>query len=417
MNILLINHYAGSTKHGMEYRPYYLAREWTRQGHQVTIVASSFSHLRSKNPQVQSFWSEENVELVRYVWLKGLPYSGNGVRRILNMLGFLALLAFFSRHLSNEKPDLVIGSSTYPLDMLIASRIARKAGARLVFEVHDLWPLSPIELGGMSPKHPYIRLMQYAEDFAYRTSDAVVSLLPLAEPYMASRGLPPDRFVCIPNGIDLQEWDGEGMPLPSEHIAVIDELKRSGKFLVGYAGSHGVSNALDVLLDAAQRLQAQPIAFVLVGQGPLKPELRSRAAQMGLQNIHFLEAIPKGMIPSFLRRMDALYLGWRRCSLYRFGISPNKLLDYMAAGKPVVHSVEAGNDLVREAGSGFSTPAESPTAIAEEILKLRSMSQEERDRMGRRGRSFVEAHHRYGHLAMRFVEEVLKIPTSTRAGR
>lgn len=148
MNILLVNHYAGSVYHGMEFRPYYLGLEWVKAGHNVTVVAADCSHLRSKKVKLTDSLETENIDGINYVWLKTLDYTGNGVRRALNMASFVASLFRFSKRIiSIAKPDVVIASSTYPADIFPSRYIANKSNAKLVFEIHDLWPLSPMELG------------------------------------------------------------------------------------------------------------------------------------------------------------------------------------------------------------------------------------------------------------------------------
>ncbi|NTU90161.1 MAG: glycosyltransferase family 4 protein, partial [Actinobacteria bacterium] len=146
MNIILINHYAGGMKFGMEFRPYYFARRWVEMGHNITIVASSFSHLRNKNPDMEGKnYKEEDVDGIRYVWIAGNPYHGNGLGRIRNMFSFLrGLYAHKKKIIGKDIPDVVIASSTYPLDFYPARNIARLCGAKVVFELHDLWPLSPM---------------------------------------------------------------------------------------------------------------------------------------------------------------------------------------------------------------------------------------------------------------------------------
>jgi glycosyltransferase involved in cell wall biosynthesis len=407
MNILLIDHYAGSPRYGMEYRPYYFAREWVRSGHDVTVVAATFSHLRIQQPTVKSDWSEERIDGIRYLWLKTPSYKGNGPGRVRSMFCFTRKLWLGSRRLARQyRPNLVIASSTYPLDNVPARRIARFSYAKLVYEVHDLWPLSPMELGGMSPHHPFIMLMQWAENYAYRHSDRVVSLLPVAIGHMQEHGMAPEKFCYIPNGVSLDEWTGDDGSLPEEHQTVLRQLKEEGRFLVGYAGGHALSNALDCLLDAAQRLQGKPVSIVLVGRGVEKERLQRKAREMGLANVAFLPPVPKRLMPSVLREFDACYLGWARSPLYRFGVCPNKLLDYMMAGKPVIHAIEAGNDLVADANCGISLPPEDPDALAAAIVEMSTKSREERAAMGQRSKAFVTAHHLYPHLADKFLNAV-----------
>jgi glycosyltransferase involved in cell wall biosynthesis len=407
MNILLINHYAGSTKYGMEYRPYYLAREWANVGHKVVIVSASFSHLRSKNPKIDNEIQEEIIDGIKYIWIKTPEYKGNGVKRVINMFGFVWKLTKNSKKFAKEiNPNVVIASSTYPLDIYPAYLISRFSKAKLIFEVHDLWPLTPIELGAMPKWHPFIVMMQIAEDFAYRKADKVISILPKALEYMVSRGLDPKKFVYIPNGIDINEWQSFNTHLPQEHEEIIERLKREGKFLVCYSGSHGISNALDYFVESAIYLRDLPIALVLVGQGLEKEKLQKYVVEHNFNNVIFLPSVPKNSIPNLLSKMDILYIGWRRSPLYRFGISPNKLFDYMMAGKPVIHAIEAGNDLVQESGCGISVPPEDPVAIAEAIKKLLIMSPIEREEMGRRGREYVIKNHDYRILAKKFLEAI-----------
>jgi len=405
MRILYLNHYAGSPRHGMEFRTYYLAREWVRAGHEVNIVAADYSHLRQKNPRVSGKYADEMIDGIRYTWCRTPKYTGNGLGRVRNIFSFLGkVMGLSKRFFSEWRPDVVIASSTYPLDTVPAAWIAGKTGAKLIYEVHDLWPLTPVEVGGMSPKHPFIRLLQWAEDFGYRKADTVVSMLPCAKSYMVEHGMAPDKFVYIGNGVDVAEWQEGGGHLPSGHLGLLAELKTQQRFLVGYAGGHGLANALDYLLDAAEEMQHDPVTFVLLGDGPDKEALQQTARARGLANVHFLPAIAKPLVPQFLAEMDALFIGWRKLPIYRFGINPNKLFDYLMAARPVLHSVEAGNDLVKEAGAGISVAAEDALAIADGVRALMALSPEARRQMGQQGRAAVLERHDYRVLAQRFID-------------
>lgn len=406
MNIILINHYAGSNIHGMEFRPYYLAREWVKMGHNVTIIAASFSHLRQKNPDI-SVITEEFIDGIRYIWLPVNKYQGNGVRRFKNMLAFIYQLYKNLGKFIGLKPDVVIASSTYPLDSYPAYKLAKKTGAKFVFELHDLWPLSPMELGGMSKWHPFIMLMQKAEDFWCTHADKVVSILPKTEEYLRTRGLKDGKFCHIPNGIVLSEYNNV-LPLKADYAERLDKLHNSGKFLIGFAGAHGIANALNVLLYAIEKLQNTNAYFVLVGQGQEKENLKALAQKMKLDNVLFLDSISKKMVPAFLNKMDVLYIGWQNKPIYRFGISPNKLIDYMMASKPILHSVTAGNDLVQEANCGISVPAEDVDAVADAIKKFMVMSKAELSALGKNGKEYVIKHHDYKVLAEKFIAWVEK---------
>ena len=405
MQILLVDHYAGSLRHGMEYRPFYLSREWVRLGHDVTIAAASCAHVRTVAPEVSGDVTEEEIDGVRYLWFRTPGYSGNGLRRVVNMFAFTGQLLRHRNMLASKCRDgAVIASSTYPLDTFPARRIARSAKATLIFEVHDLWPLSLIELGGMSPFHPFVALLQVAENFAYRHADKVVSILPKAERHMQRHGLAPGRFVCIPNGVETGEWDAGLGKLPAPHSEVLRRAKAGGVFTVLYAGAHGIANALDYVIRAAATLRGRPVTFVLVGQGPEKSNLQRLASEEGAANVVFLPPVAKRDIPALLSAADALLISWHRRPIYRFGVSPNKLIDYMMAGKPVIQAIDAGNDMVSESGCGFTVPPEDPAAIADAVVRLMNLSDAERADMGARGHSYVLARHDYRVLATQFLE-------------
>jgi glycosyltransferase involved in cell wall biosynthesis len=403
MNILYLNHYAGGPRWGMEYRPYYLAREWVRMGHRVQMLAADYSHVRATQPMA----GDETADGIAYRWVRTPAYQGNGLGRVKNIWAFLrAVWADTPRLVRDFKPDVVIASSTYPMDIWVARRIAKRAGARLVFEVHDLWPLSPIELSGMSRHHPFIMLCQAAEDAAYRHADVVVSMLPKVHGHMASRGLDLRKLHIVPNGITLDEWQGEPVPLRNDVAQALAAAHAAGRTVVGYAGSMGLPNALDTLLDAAALLRTAPLQIVLVGSGHEQARLAQRVADEGLDHVRFLPPIPKAQIPSFLTAIDIAFIGWQRVPIYRFGIAPNKLMDYMMAGCAVLHAVEAGNDPVAEAGAGLTVAPESPEAVADGLQRLAALDAADRHAMGDRGRAFVLAHHTYPVLARRFLEAV-----------
>jgi len=412
MNILLINHYAGSPIFGMEHRPYYMAREWIKAGHAVTIVASSFAHTRHTNPETSGPITRKEIDGIHYVWLRTPVYHGNNLGRVINMATFVLMLY---RHLpdltKNCPPDVVIASSTYPLDFYPARWIAHRFKARLAFEIHDLWPLTLKELGGMSRFNPFIAIMQAAEDAWCRDCDVAVSILPFTYRYLRTRGLSPEKFVHVPNGIDIDEWTKASSPLPAEHQSFLDRERGGGRFIVGYAGAHGKANVLDVLVDAAALLKEHPIDLVLVGAGPERERLMARAEQQGLANLHFLNSVPKAAIPVWLGEMDCLYMGLQHSPLYAFGVSPNKLFDYMMSGRPIVYAISSGNDSVQDAGCGVTVRAEDPRAVADGILKLYRASLDDRLAMGRRGREYILARHTYPQLAARFLDALSQVPS------
>ncbi len=403
MNILLINHYAGSPQHGMEFRPYYLAREWVKVGHNVRILAGSYSHIRAKQPAgIEGRHATQQIDCIDYCWYRTPSYRGNGVGRVKSMLYFMGSLWRDAKAIANEfKPDVVIASSTYPMDIWPAERIAKLAGAKLVYEVHDLWPLSPMELGGMSRWHPFIVWVQWAEDYAYKKAQRVVSMLPMTLEYMVSRGMSPDKWAYVPNGVDLKEWRIRA-PISTETSAALEAVRARGLPMLCYAGTHGLANALDVLLDASVLLKGQ-VEVVLVGTGPERDRLLQRVEDEGMENVTMLPSVPKACMPALLAEIDIAFIGLLPEPLFRFGISPNKLFDYMMAGKPIIQSISAGNDPVTEVGCGITVPPNQPAAIAAAALKIAAMSSAQKGEMGKKGEAFIQAERTYAVLAENFL--------------
>lgn len=398
-SLWIVNQYTGSPRHGMEYRHFFLGRELVARGHRVTIISGSYSHLFSHPPDVRAGRTLETIDGVEYCWLRLPRYQGAGAGRLANMLTFAARL--FSPALRGlPRPDAVVVSSPSPFPILPGARWARRHDAKLVFEVRDIWPLTLVALDRMSERHPLVVGMQWLERFAYRRSDKVVSLLPDALPHMAEHGLEPERFAYIPNGVNPADYESE-RPLGE----AVQSRFPGGKFVVGYVGSMGPANALEAFLEAAALLRDQPeIAFLMVGDGRSRPALQARARRLALRNVAFVERIPRDEVPPVLHACDVLFVGLQHNELYRFGVSPNKVFDYMCAGKPVIQAVSAGHDLVADAGCGVSVEAENPAAIAQAVMKLHGMSAAERERLGRSGQDFVHRHHTYAVLAERYEE-------------
>lgn len=405
MRIMLINHYAGSPSMGMEYRPYYLARQWKKLGHEVVIIASSQAHVRNIQPIISKSFTTEIIDDIEYLWIKTPEYIGNGFKRVLNMQSFSSQIKSNARQLAKDyKPDLVIASSTYPLDNYAAHRIAKISGGKYFYEVHDLWPLSPMEIGGMSRYNPFIVWMQYAENYAYKNCDKLISMLPVTKEHMAAHGLNLTKWRYIPNGIVVDEWERK-MPLNSEIRGQIQEIRKNYKLLVAYTGSLGLANAMDSLVKAAPGLAKLGMAVVVVGDGPEKRNLKDLKNRFNASNVYFIDPIVKQQIPSILELFDILYIGLKRQPLFRFGISPNKLIDYMMAERPVIQAIDAGNNMVEEAGCGISIEPENVEEIIEAANRISKMQPTEIISMGKNGRKFILEHHNYEKLATDFLCE------------
>ena len=406
MNIVYINHYAGSPEMGMEFRPFYLAKEWIKMGHSVRIIAGDYSHLRISNPKVNDDFQEEIIDGIKYNWIKTGSYKGNGVSRALTMFRFVHKIRSKAKWIADTwKPDVIITSSTYPLDTYAGQKIKRytrgKNGekATLIHEVHDMWPITLIEIGGMRKSNPFVVLMQLAENSFCKHSDYVVSLLCAAKDYFIAHGMDESKFKVVMNGIVLEEWNSP-TDLPKEHTQLLDKLHSEGKFIICFFGSVNVSYAIDYLIKAHKELGDDQVAIVIVGEGNQKEELK----QISGENVYFLPRILKTSIPSLMREVDCCYVGALRNDMFRFGICMNKLFDSMMSGKPLLYAVEAPNNFVVDYQCGISVNAEDIDDLKEGMKQLLEMSDEDRQLMGENGQRAVLDHFSYEKLAALFAE-------------
>ena len=395
--VWFVNQYAGSPHHGMEFRHYEIGRELAAMGHTVVLISGSRSHLFVQPPTTAGTYTFENVLGLTYCWVKIPDYQrAVSFRRVVNMFAFMARL--FRLPLNRlPAPDAIVVSSPSLFPILPAEVWSRKLGARLVFEVRDVWPLTLQELGGLSSVHPLIALLSWFEKRAYRVADAVVSVLPATHSHLASRGMTPSKLTIIPNGVGAEVLMQVPGPVPTR----VQEATRRHPFNVGFVGTLGTANALDALIGAARLLSNEEIGFVLVGQGSDEERLRAMASD--LDNVSFTGPVPKGDVPATLEAFDLCYLGFHRSPLYRFGISPNKLFDYMAAARPIILAAAAANDPIRDADCGLTVEPDDAEALAGAILALKAQTPVERHRLGANGRAYVERAHSYARLAQRYL--------------
>lgn len=399
MHILIINHNAGSIKHGMELRPYYFARQWVREGHRVTVIAANFIHNRIQNVDCEKL-TEEWIEGIRYVWLPVRKYFDNDETLLDSMQDFAKQLMMHQDYFSGLNPNFVIDSSTHPLASRSCYAIAQANNAKYIVEIHDPWELLPMNLTDLEG---YNKIMREAEYFRYSHADKIISALPNLRDYLTSYGIHDKRFWYIPNGVNLNE-NIEYECLCPTVLEKLQGYKDSGKMLLGYAGSFELDKALDILIEVAKRVRDLPIQFVLLGNGLKKSQLKDLVYEYGLDNVTFLDAIPRNQVHAFLTAMDCLYAGWRKNDFYRYGMSYNKIAECMLSSRPIIHSVTTQGDLVEKANCGFSVPAEDIEAIVVAVKTMLAMSEDKRKNLGCNGRDYVARLRNYTSLAHWYME-------------
>ena len=386
MNIWVFNHYA-DTPDRQATRTFDLCREMVRRGHDATVFASSFNHYLHREERLpgRSPWQAEDVDGVRFIWVKTPPYRRNDWRRIMNMVVF-AVRAFATAARLAERPDVIIGVTVHPLTPLAAYAVARVKRSRFVCEVTDLWPETLIQFGELSRRSPLAWGMRILERLIFLRAARIITLWPRADRYLAQLGISGAKVVWLPHGVPLSRY----AQLPRY------DGRANSHFTVMYAGGLVRANALDVIVDAARILQEQgadSIRFVFVGDGEDRARLERKAASFDLRNADFRGAVPKQDLWQSMAEADAFVLSLNDLPLYQYGISLNKLCDYMVAGRPVVFAGRPSYNPVEEAKAGLTVAPDDASALAQAVIQLVSMPDHVRREMGRNAMEYVRLHH------------------------
>ena len=399
--IWMINHYAitpdmpGGTRH------YDFGIELTQRGYQTTIFASDFNHTLRKRFRLKPFQLKgiEIVDGVRFVWIQTLPYKKFDFRRLLNVFSFT--INVFVVGLGAEKPDVIIGSSPHIFAALSGYFLSKFKGSRFFLEVRDPWSQAMIDLGAAKESSLFIRVIQTIENFLYEKAEVIIPFAEGVAKYLAKNGVNPRKITVIPNGVHFRHFT-----FSQKRDDVRKAYGFMDKFVLMYTGAHGPANALHTIINAAKILVDYPhILFVLVGDGPEKGELKAMAKENGLKNVRFFDSVPKSQIPDLLNAADALTVTLRAIDAYSYGVSPNKLFDYMATDNPVICAV--GGDmgkLVSDANAGISVEPENPDALAQAVLTL-SRNPEQCKIFGMNGRKYIEANLSREKLVERMIDK------------
>ncbi|MEV0977932.1 glycosyltransferase family 4 protein [Streptomyces sp. NPDC049915] len=420
MRIWIFNHYAAPPDCAAGTRHYELGRVLAAQGHEVTVFASSFSHFSRREERLApgEKVATRTIDGVRFLWVRTPPYTGNGYHRVRNMTHYAARVLWAQRSL--DRPDVIVGSSVHLAAVFAAWLAARGRRTRFVVEVRDLWPQTLIDMGALRANGLPARLLRLAESFCCRRASAVICLLPGASAYLEARGVPAGKIHYVPNGIaDFPRPMEPGQPADpntadsghgvADLIDRIRSFRKDGFLTAGYIGSHGPANGVATLVAAAAELRAAGhprVAVVMVGDGQEKAACQRLARRHGLDNVLFWPPVPKQAVPDVLAELDVTLFCLRDVAVFKYGLSSNKLFDYLASGKPLVFASNAPGGPVRESGGGVCVPAESPADMAGALAGLASMSETEREQMGERGRRWVYRHHGMTALAGAFLAAV-----------
>lgn len=384
---------------GQSSRTYDYAIELVNLGHQVTIITSSYDHFTySERLSDGEKWREEYFGKVRVIWIKTFPYKGNGWQRGLNMLTNAWRGYWIGRKLP-DKPDVILGPSVPLFTGLSAYFLSRQKKANFYFEVRDIWPQALIDLKVLSPYSPLAWTFRRIEKFLYKKATKIISALPLAYKHICKEGLPFDKVLWFPNGVNLERF-----------IKCAPYTGGSAnKLVVMYVGRAAAGHGVEVIIQAAKMIQSRGlknIDFIFVGGGSDEKRFKNMAKELQLTNFEFKESVPKKMVPHVMNVADVLIASLQDIPVYRFGINLNKIYDYLASGRPIIFAINAPNNDIENAKAGISIPPGDPNAMVAAIEKLLVMSSNERSKLGENARNYAEVHYDIKILAKR-LENVL----------
>ena len=384
MHILLVHQAFAAIDEPGGTRHHEIARHLAAKGHKVTIIASAVSYLTGGDT-VKPKWKTvekdgEQIAIIRTYTYHAIHKSF--VHRLFSFFSFM--FSSFVVGLGVEKVDLVWGTSPPIFQAVTAWLLARLKGARFILEIRDLWPAFAVAVGVVKNK-TLIRMTEWLEKFLYHRADRIMINSPGFFEHIRARG--GDDLTLIPNGADMTMFDpsDDGLAFREAHGLRDD-------FVVMYAGAHGLSNDLGVLLQAAAILRDERhIKVIFLGDGKDKDKLLSEAESLNLENVMFLPSVPKDEMSGALAGADACVAILKPIEMYKT-VYPNKVFDYMAAGRPVLLAIDGVvRDVVEKAGGGVFVEPGKPEKLADAILKF-AHSKDQCLQMGKNGRAYLETH-------------------------
>jgi glycosyltransferase involved in cell wall biosynthesis len=345
-------------------------REWVRSGCKVTVItcAPNFPTGRIFDGYRNRLWQEEDMEGIRVIRVWSYVTANEGFfRRTLDYISYMIAASVGS--LFTKNVDVVIGTSPQFFTACAAYLVALLKRCPWVFELRDIWPESIRAVGAMRDS-AVLRFLERTELYLYRKSTLIVAVTHAFRDNLVRRGIDPSKIEVVTNGVDI----GRFKPRDKD-TALLSKFALEDKFVVGYVGTHGMAHSLETILDAARLCRIKyphndRICFILLGQGSEKAQLVQRARDEGLDNVVFIDSVPKDQVARYWSLLDASIIHLRRTELFRTVI-PSKLFECMAMGIPVLHGVEGESaDIVSKHHVGLMFKPENPAALSEAILTL-----------------------------------------------
>jgi glycosyltransferase involved in cell wall biosynthesis len=392
-NIWILNHYASPPTGTSGTRHFDFAKYMQDSNIKVSVFCSGFSHGSKKDiVHFKKQFLVENVSGVNFIWIKTYPYFYNNYKRVINMLSYSIKVVLFAFRF--ERPDIIIASSVHPFTWISGYILSKLYKIKLIIEIRDLWPQTLIDLNIINKNCMAAKILYGIERFIYKRADQIITLLPRAYEYLEQYKIRQEKITYIPNGVDLERFDKMSL---QKGDTVENILKgQQDKFTVLYTGSHDNTDALEYIISAAKKIQnlnIADIAFIFIGDGVKKNLLVDMVKKENIRNVFFYDSIKKTQIPYLLSKTDIAIMSLYNMDFYRYGISMNKLFDYMAGAKPIVFAGMVPENIVEISNCGLIVPPENDQAISDAVLNFYAMSIPERAAYGLNGRRYVQINH------------------------
>ena len=393
--------YSGGPDIGPAFRPYLFCKEFALKNIVPVIISSSWHHLMYNKSTHQK---NQEIDAINYFFLKNKSYSSNGIGRILNMLSYSIKLLTNKKIKVKYPPDIIIVSSPHLFTFLSAYIISKRYKSKLILEVRDIWPLSLVDIAGVSKSHPIVTILSMIEKFAYKKSDYIVTLFNNGKKYFSNFKTKDNSIVYIPNGSII---NNNPKNISDDNIVkYIKKKKAIGEFIIGYTGAHGTPNALGQLLKAILILKNKKINnyhVIMIGDGIEKDRLVEFSNKNNLNNITFFDSVNKNRIETIINEFDLCYIASLKKDIYQYGVSPNKLFEYMGASKPILSSIYL-DSIIEDAKCGIVADSEDEQDLALKIDFFLNIDLNKLKIMGENGSKYLLKNHNIKKLANNYLE-------------
>ena len=412
MKILLLHQYFLEEDDSGGSRFNEMTRQWAEQGHEITVLAGMMHYNGDKKrEEYKGKWFRQKQQGHVKVWRSHVSESYNAgfAGRLWGYFSFV-LSSFWAGSMKEKGEFDIILVTSPPLFVGITAYFLSKIkGIPYVFEIRDLWPESAIDTGVVTNKH-IIRLAYWFEGFVYKNARLINVLTPaFRQTLIEKKGVPEEKIIFIPNAADFSLSDNLLERFDVE--AFREEKGWDNRFVVTYVGAHGVANHLEQVLETADLLRETPVLFVLIGGGMRKARLKEQAAEMGLNNVLFLDPVAKAEVFKFIMASDMGASVLKKVDTFKTVYS-NKTFDYMACKKPILMAIDGvSRTLVEESGAGIYVEPEDPKDFAEKIRMY--MAEPERIlREGENGYHFAKRNFDRLALANKYIDQLERISTN-----